>query len=219
MSNQAIRLLIVDDHAVVRKGLSAMIESEDDLELVAEAKDGVEGVEMALQHDPDVILMDLVMPNMNGIEAIIEIKKHKPEAHILVITSFAEDDQVFPAIKAGALGYLLKDSSPEDLLNAIREINRGEASLHPTIAHKLILELKQDKKPPETPSSQPLTPRELEVLGLIARGLSNQDVAEALFVSETTIRFHVSNILGKLHLANRTQAVLYALREGLAQLE
>jgi two-component system, NarL family, response regulator LiaR len=219
MSNQAIRLLIVDDHAVVRKGLSAMIESEDDLELVAEARDGVEGVEMALQHDPDVILMDLVMPNMNGIEAIIEIKKNKPEAHILVITSFAEDDQVFPAIKAGALGYLLKDSSPEDLLNAIREINRGEASLHPTIAHKLILELKQDKKPPETPSSQPLTPREVEVLGLIARGLSNQDIAEELFVSETTIRFHVSNILGKLHLANRTQAVLYALREGLAQLE
>ena len=219
MSNQAIRLLIVDDHAVVRKGLTAIIESEEDFELVAEARDGVEGVEMALQYDPDVILMDLVMPNMNGIEAIIEIKKHDPEAHILVITSFAEDDQVFPAIKAGALGYLLKDSSPEDLLSAIREINRGEASLHPTIAHKLILELKQEKKPPENPSSKPLTAREVEVLGLVARGLSNQDIAEALFVSETTIRFHVSNILGKLHLANRTQAVLYALREGLAQLE
>jgi two-component system, NarL family, response regulator LiaR len=219
MSNQSIRLLIVDDHAVVRKGLIAIIESEDDLELVAEAKDGVEGVAMAIQHEPDVTLMDLVMPNMDGIEAISEIKKHNPEAQILVITSFAEDDKVFPAIKAGALGYLLKDSSPEELLHAIREINRGEASLHPTIARKLILELKQEKKPPETPPSQLLTAREVEVLGLIARGMSNQHIAEALFVSETTIRFHVSNILGKLHLANRTQAVLFALREGLAQLD
>lgn len=219
MSTQAIRLLIVDDHAVVRRGLIAMIESEEDLVLVAEAKDGVEGVEMALLHEPDVILMDLVMPKMDGIEAILEIKKHNPEAQILVLTSFAEDDKVFPAIKAGALGYLLKDSSPNDLLQAIREINRGEASLHPTVARKLILELKAEKKPPQAPQSQLLTTREVEVLGLISRGMSNQDIAEELFVSETTIRFHVSNILGKLHLANRTQAVLFALREGLAQLE
>ena len=196
-----------------------MIESEEDLVLVAEAKDGVEGVEMALLHEPDVILMDLVMPKMDGIEAILEIKKHNPEAQILVLTSFAEDDKVFPAIKAGALGYLLKDSSPNDLLQAIREINRGEASLHPTVARKLILELKAEKKPPQAPQSQLLTTREVEVLGLISRGMSNQDIAEELFVSETTIRFHVSNILGKLHLANRTQAVLFALREGLAQLE
>lgn len=214
-----IRVLIADDHAVVRKGLAAMIEAEMDMELVGEAANGVEVVQMVNELNPDVILIDIVMPLMNGVDAIKEIKRDDPKAKILVVTSFAEDDKVFPAIKAGALGYLLKDSTPEELVNAIREINRGEASLHPAIARKLIIELKQDKIQEKKVSEQSLTERELEVLSLIARGLSNQDIADQLFVSETTIRFHVSNILNKLHLANRTQAVLYALRQGLAKLE
>ena len=216
---ETIQILVVDDHAVVRKGLAAIIEAETDLELIGEAADGIEAVNLAAELHPDVILMDLVMPNKNGIDAIIEIKDQNPDAHILVITSFAEDDKVFPAIKAGALGYLLKDSSPDELVHAIHEIHRGEASLHPMIARKLIHELKQDKNKEIEESSQPLTEREIEVLGLIARGLPNQEIAGKLFVSETTIRFHVSNILSKLHLANRTQAVLYALREGLAKLD
>jgi len=217
--SENIRILVVDDHAVVRKGLAAMIEVEPDLELVGEAADGVEAVQKAQQLTPDVILMDLVMPRKDGIKAIIEIKEQNPQARILVITSFAEDDKVFPAIKAGALGYLLKDSSPEELVQAIREIHKGEASLHPTIARKLINELKQETKPRAEGTGQSLTEREVDVLGLIARGMSNQDIAKQLFVSETTVRFHVSNILSKLHLANRTQAVLYALKEGLAKLE
>jgi len=216
--SESIRILVVDDHAIVRKGLVAVLETEPDMVLVGEAADGGEAVEKTRQLLPDVILMDLVMPKMDGIQAIIEIKKIFPKARILVITSFAEDDKVFPAIKAGASGYLLKDSSPEDLVSAVRQIHRGEVSLHPLIARKLISELKQEKKDAKS-SAQPLTEREVEVLGLIARGFSNQEIADRLFVSETTIRFHVSNILGKLHLANRTQAVLYALREGLAHLE
>jgi NarL family two-component system response regulator LiaR len=161
--------------------------------------------------------LDLVMPRKDGIEAIGEIKGENPEARILVLTSFAEDDRVFPAIKAGALGYLLKDSSPQELLQAIREVYRGESSLHPTIARKLVRELSQPSDLPAT--EEPLTEREVEVLGLVARGLSNQEIADRLVVSERTVRTHVSNILGKLHLANRTQAALYAVREGLAGLD
>jgi NarL family two-component system response regulator LiaR len=216
---ERIRVLIADDHAVVRKGLAAMIEAEADMELVGEAEDGFEVVQRAGELAPDVILMDIVMPRKDGVEAIEEIKETNPAAHILVVTSFSEDEKVFPAIKAGAQGYLLKDSSPEDLVHAIREISRGETSLHPTIARKLIMQLKQEKKRGKTVTERPLTDRELEVLSLIARGLSNQEIANQLFLSEATVRFHVSNILNKLHLANRTQAVLYALREGLAKLD
>jgi NarL family two-component system response regulator LiaR len=211
---EAIRILIADDHAIVREGLRALIESEPGMELVGETTDGVEAVLKARSLQPDVILMDLVMPRKDGIDAIGEIKGENPEARILVLTSFAEDDKVFPAIKAGALGYLLKDSSPQELLQAIREVYRGESSLHPTIARKLIGELNRPSDLPAT--EEPLTEREVEVLGLVARGLSNQEIAERLVVSERTVRTHVSNILGKLHLANRTQAALYAVREGLA---
>lgn len=218
MPEETIRILIVDDHAVVRRGLSAILETEPDLEVVGEAENGNQAVWKTRSLQPDVILMDLVMPEKDGIEAIKEIKKDDAKANILVITSFAEDDKVFPAIKAGALGYLLKDSSPDDLIQAIHEIHQGKASLHPTIARKLIMEIKEDG-PKNQPSEQVLTTREVEVLTLIARGLSNQLIANQLMVGETTVRFHVSNILSKLHLANRTQAVLYALKEGIAKLE
>ena len=218
MPEETIRILIVDDHAVVRRGLSAILETEPDLEVVGEAENGNQAVWKTRSLQPDVILMDLVMPEKDGIEAIKEIKKDDAKANILVITSFAEDEKVFPAIKAGALGYLLKDSSPDDLIQAIHEIHQGKASLHPTIARKLIMEIKEDG-PKTKPSEQVLTTREVEVLTLIARGLSNQQIANQLMVGETTVRFHVSNILSKLHLANRTQAVLYALKEGIAKLE
>ncbi|MBI1878193.1 MAG: response regulator transcription factor [Chloroflexi bacterium] len=209
-----IRVLIADDHPVVRRGLSSLINIRPDLELVGEAVDGVEAVDKARLLKPDVILLDLMMPRKGGLEAIGEIKQANPAARILVLTSFADDDKVFPAIKAGALGYLLKDTPPETLLTAIHDVYRGESSLHPTIARKLIRELNQ---PPADlpPTEEPLTRREMEVLRLVARGLSNQEIATELVISEGTVRIHVSNILGKLHLANRTQATLYALQEGL----
>jgi NarL family two-component system response regulator LiaR len=214
---ETIRILIADDHAVVREGLRALIDTERGMELVGEAADGVEAVLEVRSLQPDVILMDLVMPRKDGIGAIGEIKRENPEARILVLTSFAEDEKVFPAIQAGALGYLLKDSSPQELLQAIREVYRGESSLHPTIARKLVREISQPSDLPAT--EEPLTEREVEVLSLVARGLSNQEIADRLVVSERTVRTHVSNILGKLHLANRTQAALYAVREGLASLD
>lgn len=213
----AIRILIADDHAVVREGLRALIEAKPDMELVGEAEDGAEAVWLAHSLKPDVILLDLVMPRMDGIEAISEIRRENPTARILVLTSFAGDDKVFPAIKAGALGYLLKDSSSQALIEAIREVYRGESSLHPTIARKLIREL--NRPSPTTPAESLLTEREEAVLKWVAGGLSNQEIAETLVISERTVSCHVSNILEKLHLANRTQAALYALREGLASLE
>lgn len=184
---------------------------------VGEARDGLEALREAERLRPDVILMDLVMPEMDGIEAIRRITARQPEVRILVLTSFAGDDKVFPAIKAGASGYLLKDSGPEELVRAIHQVHRGESSLHPTIARKVLQELSH---PPERPPAlEPLTEREVEVLRLVARGLSNRAIADQLVISEATVRTHVSSILGKLHLASRTQAALYALREGIAELE
>jgi NarL family two-component system response regulator LiaR len=213
-----IKILIADDHAVVREGLRLLLGSEPGMAVVGQAADGVEAVQMAESLQPDVILLDLMMPHKNGIEAITEIKNNNPEARILVLTSFAEDEMVFPAIKGGALGYLLKDSSPQELLQAIRDTYDGESSLHPTIARKLIREINRPAQD-LPPAAEPLTEREVEVLKLVAHGLSNQAIAEKLTISERTVRTHVGNILKKLHLANRTQAALYALREGLTDLK
>lgn len=211
-----IRILIADDHAIVRKGLRTLITHEPGFELVAEAANGLEAVELNRQFCPDVILMDLVMDKMDGISAIKAIRVEYQDARILVLTSFAEDDKVFPAIKAGALGYLLKDSSPEQLIRAIHEVYRGEPSLHPRIAIKMMEELNRPQNLP--PTECPLTTREMEVLRLVAQGLEDCEIAKKLVISEWTVRTHIRNILGKLHLANRLQAALYALREGLADL-
>jgi NarL family two-component system response regulator LiaR len=213
----AIRVLLADDHAVVRGGIRALLEDEEEIEVVGEADDGEEAVRLAQKLHPDVILLDLMMPLKTGIEAIEEIKDENPQARILVLTSFADDDKVFAAIKAGAMGYLLKQTTPGELFQAIRDVYHGESSLHPTIARKLIRELNRPTTLP--PVDEPLTDRELEVLIFVARGLSNQDIADRLVISERTVRTHVSNILSKLHLANRTQAALYALKEGLTSLE
>lgn len=211
-----IRILIADDHAVVREGLCTFIGTEPGLEVVGTAADGVEAVSLARSLQPDVILIDLIMPRLDGIGAIAEIRRERPDARILVLTSFAEDDKVFGAIKAGALGYLLKEASPHELLEAIQDVSRGESALHPSIARKVIREL---SRPPASPlTEEPLTEREVEVLALVARGLSNQEIADRLIIGERTVRTHVSSILAKLHLANRTQAALYALREGIASL-
>ena len=214
---KTIRLLIADDHTIVRKGLKVLLATEPDMQVVGEADNGVEAVEKASALKPDVILMDLVMPKMDGIEATRTITASLPGARILVLTSFAADDKVFPAVKAGALGYLLKDSSPEELLEAIRKVHRGEPSLEPSIARKVLQELSNPGQ--GKPTTDPLTEREMEVLRLIAQGMSNKEIAAAIFVAEWTVRSHVSNILAKLQLASRTQAALYALRSGLASLD
>jgi NarL family two-component system response regulator LiaR len=210
---------VVDDHLVVRRGIRALLATEPDIEVIGEAEDGAEAITKAEELRPDVILMDLVMPRVDGIEAVQRILEKQPGSRILVLTSFATDDRVFPAIKAGALGYLLKDSRPEDLVRSIHEVYRGESSLHPTIARKVLQELSRPPQKPQTSTIEPLTEREVDVLRLVAQGLSNQEIARDLVVSEATVRTHMSNILSKLHLASRTQAALYALREGLASLD
>lgn len=217
MSETKIRIFIVDDHAVVRKGIRALLATEDDLEVIGEAEDGEEAIGLYEELNPDLLLLDLIMPKVNGIEVIKKIKGDHPGAKILVLTSFAADDQVFPAIKAGALGYLLKDTEPEDLIRAIRQVYVGESSLSPTIARKVLEEVFHPAE--KTLSPDPLTKREVDVLQVLAKGKSNRDIADELSISETTVRTHVSNILGKLHLASRTEAALYALKEGVANLE
>jgi NarL family two-component system response regulator LiaR len=216
MTQTPIQVLIVDDQAIVRKGLCALLAEVEGIKVVGEASNGLEAVAQAKASHPDVILMDLVMPDMDGIEATRLITQDV-DSRILVLTSFIGDDKVFPAIKAGALGYLLKDSEPADLLQAIEQVHHGEPSLHPTIARKVLQEIQQPPVHPSTPD--PLSGRELEVLRLVAQGLGNREIAECLTITEATVRSHVSNILGKLHLANRVQATLYALQEGLASLE
>jgi len=218
MMTLPISVLLTDDHAIVRKGVRALLATERDIRVVGEACDGFEAIVQAELLHPHVILMDLVMPKLDGIEATRQIMSRLPCTRILVLTSFAADEKVFPAIKAGALGYLLKDSGPEELVKAIRQVHRGEPSLEPSIARKLLLELAQPSKQ-QSLTANPLTERELEVLRLIAQGCCNKEIALKLSVSELTVRTHVSNILSKLHLASRTQAALYALQKGITSLE
>jgi NarL family two-component system response regulator LiaR len=217
-----ISVLIVDDHAMVRQGLQTFLTLSEGIEVVGEAANGLEAVEQVRQHRPDVVLMDLVMPELDGIEATRRIRALSPETQVLALTSFIEDAKVFPAIEAGALGYLLKDVSPDDLVQAIKAAHRGEAQLHPEVTKKLMGQVVAKARQPDPapakpikPGSEELTERELEVLRLIATGLSNREIAQTLTIAEKTVKTHVSNILSKLHLADRTQAAIYALQEGL----
>ena len=209
-----ISVLIADDHPFVRHGLRTYLETLEDMDVAGEAADGAEAVELAGRLLPDVVLMDLVMPELDGIEATRRIKAASPATKVIALTSFDDDEKVFPAIKAGAAGYLLKNVRPAELAEAVRKASRGEALLAPSVAAKLMQEVAGER-----PAASGLTDRELEVLRLIARGLPNKQIAHELVVSEKTVKTHVSNILAKLHLADRTQAALYAVREGLAQLD
>jgi NarL family two-component system response regulator LiaR len=215
-----ISVLIVDDHGVVRQGLRTYLELLDDIVIVGEAKNGIEAVEQVDRRRPDIVLMDLVMPEMNGVEATRQILAISPDTKVIVLTSFADDDLVFPAIEAGATGYLLKDVDPAELHQAIQTVHRGEVQLHPDITRKLMhrVTASQAKTPQNEmdPAPGDLTPRELEVLSLIAQGKSNREIAMSLTISEKTVKTHVGNILSKLHLSDRTQAAIYAYKHGLA---
>jgi NarL family two-component system response regulator LiaR len=200
-----IRVLIADDHAVVRQGLRTFLDLQDDIEVVGEAADGEEALAAAERLAPDVVLVDLVMPKLDGIDVIRRLGDHAPAARAVVLTSFIDDDRLFPVLRAGAAGYLLKDVQPQELVEAIRTVHGGGALLHPKVAARLLEEL----------SADPLTPREREVLVLIGRGMANKVIARELSLSEKTVKAHVSSILAKLGVHDRTQAALYAVREGL----
>jgi NarL family two-component system response regulator LiaR len=208
-----IRVLIADDHAVVRQGLRAFLELQDEIEVVGEAEDGEDAVAAVERLRPDVVLIDLVMPRLDGIEAIRRIRERRPGSRVIVLTSFVDDDKLFPAVRAGAAGYLLKDVQPAELVEAIRTVERGDALLHPAVTAKVMEEIASGHG--DSGAADALTPREREVLGLIAHGMANKLIARELGVSERTVKTHVSNILTKLGVSDRTQAALYAVREGL----
>ena len=210
-----IRVLIADDHAVVRQGLRTFLALQEEIEVVGEAEDGAQAASAAKRLQPDVALMDLVMPRLDGIEAIRRIREVSPDTRVIVLTSFVDEDRMIPAVRAGAAGYLMKDVQPQDLVRAIRTVHGGEALLHPAVVAKLMEEVAAER-----PDGAPqLTAREREVLTLLARGRANKLIALDLGVSEKTVKAHVSNILGKLGLHDRTQAALYAVREGIVELD
>jgi len=210
-----ISVLIVDDHGVVRQGLRTYLELLDDIEIVGEAENGLKAVEQVRQHQPDIVLMDLEMPEMNGVEATRQVLALSPSTKVIVLTSFSDDELVFPAIEAGATGYLLKDIDPAQLHRAIQAVHAGDVQLHPDIMKKLVRRVAVPQTESDPAPNDP-TPLELEVLALIAEGQSNREIAESLTISEKTVKTHVSNILSKLHLSDRTQAAIYAHKHDLA---
>jgi two-component system, NarL family, response regulator LiaR len=211
-----ITVLLVDDHEMVRRGVRAFLETRPDITVVAEAGSGEEAIRLAAEHAPDVALMDLIMPGMDGVEATRRLTARSPRTNVVMLTSYHDDEHVFPAIRAGALSYVLKEVGPEELADAVRKAAAGEAVLHPRVAARVVRELHGARRD-EPNAFRELSDRELEVLKLIADGLSNAEIAGRLFVSEKTVKSHVSNILGKLHVADRTQAAVYAWRQGVVR--
>jgi NarL family two-component system response regulator LiaR len=216
--SDSITVLLVDDHSMVRQGVRAFLVTQPDITVVGEAGSGEEAVRLAEQHVPDVILMDLIMPEMDGVETTRRVKQVSPRSQVVVLTSYHDDEHIFPALKAGALSYVLKDLSAEELATAVRKAAAGEAVLHPRVAARVIKELQGRREDALNPFTE-LSERELEVLKLIARGMSNAEMAGKLVLSEKTIKGHVSNILSKLQLADRTQAAVYAWRQGIVRKE
>lgn len=212
-----IKVLIADDHQVVRQGLRTFLELHEDIVVVGEAGDGAMAVEMAGALGPDIVLMDLVMPRMDGVTATREIKTSAPRVQVIALTSFTEDTRVFTAIQAGASSYLLKDVSPDELVDAIRAVHRGEPRLHPDIARKLLEQVAHPTPPAQSNVKDGLTERECEVIALVAQGCSNQEIADRLVISSKTVKTHISNILSKLDLQDRTQLAIYALKNGLGE--
>ena len=214
--DKPVSVLIVDDHEVVRQGVRAYLGAQAEFEVIGEADSGTAAVALAQEHVPDVVLMDLIMPGMDGVEATRRVKNVSPRTQIVILTSYHEDEHIFPALQAGAISYVLKDLGMEELAEAISRAARGEATLHPGVASRVIRELQGPKAEEVNPYSE-LTNREMEVLRLIADGMSNSRIAEELVVSEYTVKGHVSNILSKLHLADRTQAAVYAWQKGVVR--
>ena len=213
---EPVTVLLVDDHTIVRQGVRAYLDTQPDLQVVGEAGSGGEAIHMAAEQAPDVVLMDLLMPGMDGVEATRRLKHASPRSQVIVLTSYHQDEHIFPAIRAGALSYLLKDVGPADLAEAVRKAARGEAVLHPQVAARVVQEIQGAPRDAVNPFTD-LSARELEVLKLIADGASNEQIAEQLVISEKTVKSHVSNILSKLHVADRTQAAVYAWREGVVR--
>jgi two-component system, NarL family, response regulator LiaR len=218
-STGMIRVLIVDDHQMVRQGLRTFLELQEDILVLGEASDGQAAVDMVRQLAPDVVLMDLVMPRLDGIAATRQVKLAAPQVKVIALTSFTEDDKVFPAIQAGASSYLLKDVSPDELVEAVRAAYQGEARLHPQITRKLMEQVAQQPAASPAIPVDDLTEREYDVVRLVARGRSNQEIAHELFISEKTVKTHISHILSKLNLQDRTQLAIYAIRKGLVDSE
>jgi DNA-binding NarL/FixJ family response regulator len=217
-----IKVMLVEDHVLVREGTREMLDQEEDLRVVAEAGDGEQAVQLAAEHNPDIIIMDIAMPKLNGIEATRQIKAVNPATSILVLTAYDDDQYVFAFLEAGAAGYLLKDVSVSQLVQAIRSVRAGESVLHPAVARKVVDHFARhpDEKPSETSDSlERLTDREMEVLGLAGKGMTNREIAAALTISVRTVQVHLSNIFSKLGVGSRTEAVLYALRKGWLTLE
>jgi NarL family two-component system response regulator LiaR len=220
--NKPITVLLVDDHEVVRRGLRAFLEAHPEFTVVGEAESGAAAIQLAQEHIPDVVLMDLVMPGMDGVEATRQVRGISPRTQVVVLTSYHEDEHIFPALQAGAISYILKDVKMDELTEAVRRAAQGEATLHPHVATRVLQELHGAKADREHLGSErylytELTPREMDVLKWIANGLSNKEIAEQLVISEYTVKGHVSNILSKLHLTDRTQAAVYAWREGIVR--
>jgi two-component system, NarL family, response regulator LiaR len=214
--SEPITLLLVDDHNVVRIGLKAYFDSLPDLRVIGEAASGEEAVRLAEKIHPDVVLMDLIMPGMDGVEATRQVKKVSPSTQVIVLTSYHEDEHIFPAIRAGALSYILKDVDPDDLAEAVRKAYTGQAILNPRVAARMVSEIRGDLQDAVNPF-QELTDREMEVLRQVAAGKNNQEIADILVISEKTVKTHITNILSKLHLKDRTQAAVFAWQSGIVR--